>query len=246
MDRLDVLESDALRSFAVFADHRNFTSAAVALCISQPSLHVKIRKLAAALGTELYERDGRSLVLTAAGQRLAAFALDAHARSQEFLAALDGEPDTLSIAAGRGAIQWVIPGAIRALSSHGRRIQVLTAGREAAIEALGAGQADLAVAGFDPPPRRFRSRQIASYPQVLMVDRGHEPRAATAWPSPTSPGLTWSSRRRPAAPAGTRAGAAGRGRDLAAGRRGRRLGPARPPGRPWPWRHGGQRVRPAA
>lgn len=117
---------------------------------------------------------GRSLVLTAAGQRLAAFALDARVRSQEFLAALDGDPDALSIAAGRGAIQWVIPGAIRALSSHGRRIQVLAAGREAAIEALGAGQADLAVAGFDPPPRRFRSRQIASYPQVLMVDRGHE------------------------------------------------------------------------
>jgi DNA-binding transcriptional LysR family regulator len=174
MDRLDVLESDALRSFAVFAEHRNFTTAAAALCISQPSLHVKIRKLAAALGTELYERDGRSLVLTAAGLRLAAFALDARARSQEFLAALDGEPDRLSIAAGRGAIRWVIPGAIRVLSSHGRRIQVLTAGREAAIEALGAGQADLAVAGFDPPPRRFRSRQIASYPQVLMVDRGHE------------------------------------------------------------------------
>ena len=174
MDGLDVLESDALRSFAMFAEHRNFTTAAAALCISQPSLHVKIRKLAAALGTELYERDGRSLVLTAAGQRLAAFALDARARSEEFLASLDGEPAVLVIAAGRGAIQWVIPGAIRAFSSQGNRIQVHTASRDAALDALSTGQADLAVAGFDPPPRRFHSRQIASYPQVLMLDRGHE------------------------------------------------------------------------
>ena len=43
MDRLDVLESDALRSFGVFAEHRNFTTAAAALSISQPSLHVKMR-----------------------------------------------------------------------------------------------------------------------------------------------------------------------------------------------------------
>jgi LysR family transcriptional regulator, low CO2-responsive transcriptional regulator len=174
MERLDALESDALRSFAVFAEHRNFTTAAAALSISQPSLHVKIRKLAAALGTDLYERDGRSLVLTAAGQRLAVFALDARARSREFLAALAGEPDALAITAGRGAIQWVIPAAIRALSSQGTRIHVLAAGREAALEALGTGQADVAVIGFDPPPRRFRSAPIASYPQVLMVDRGHQ------------------------------------------------------------------------
>lgn len=76
MDGRDLLESAALRSFAVFADHRNFTSAAAALNITQPSLHVKVRKLAAALGTALYERDGRTLVLTPAGERVAAFARD--------------------------------------------------------------------------------------------------------------------------------------------------------------------------
>ena len=69
MDVRDLLESDALRSFGVFAQHGNFTAAAAALGISQPALHVKVRKLAAGLGTELYERDGRSLVLTPAGER---------------------------------------------------------------------------------------------------------------------------------------------------------------------------------
>lgn len=173
MDIRDLLESDAVRSFGVFAQHRNFTAAAAALGISQPALHVKVRKLAAGLGTELYERDGRSLVLTPAGERLAAFALDSRARAGEFLTALGGESSALAIAAGRGAIRWVIPDAIRAASRQGRRVRVLTASRDDAVAALGAGHADVAVVGFDPPPRRLRSRAIAVYPQVLMLDSGH-------------------------------------------------------------------------
>ena len=173
MDVRDLLESDALRSFGVFAQHRNFTAAAAALGISQPALHVKVRKLAAGLGTELYEREGRSLVLTPAGERLAAFALDSRARAGELLTALGGDSSALAIAAGRGAIRWVIPDAIRAASRQGRRVHVLTASRDDAVAALGAGHADVAVVAFDPPPRRLRSRAIATYPQVLMVDSGH-------------------------------------------------------------------------
>src|ERR1700753_3981914 len=142
MDRLELLESDALRSFAVFAEHRSFTAAAAVLGLSQPSLHVKIRKLAAALGAALYERDGRSLVLTPAGAHLAAFAADTRARAAEFLATLDGEPPELAVTAGGGAVRWVIPGALRAAAGAGRQVRVLTAGRDEAVAALGTGQAD--------------------------------------------------------------------------------------------------------
>src|SRR5437899_11717330 len=99
----DLLESDALRAFEVFAEHRNFTSAAAALHISQPSLHVKIRKLAAGLGVQLYERDGRRLVLTVAGQRLAAFAADGSRRAEQLRRELHGGPGDLTVAAGQGA-----------------------------------------------------------------------------------------------------------------------------------------------
>jgi DNA-binding transcriptional LysR family regulator len=174
MDRRALLESDALRSFAVFAEHRNFTTAAAELCVSQPSLHAKVRKLASSLGTDLYERDGRSLVLTPAGARLSAFALDARARSEEFLASLDGAGPALAIAAGRGAIRWVIPEAIRAAGRQGLRVRVTAAGRDEAVAALAAGRADVAVVGYDPPPRRFRVQKVAAWPQVLMVDAGHE------------------------------------------------------------------------
>lgn len=169
----DLLESDALRSFAVFAEHRNFTTAAEALRISQPSLHVKIKKLSAALGTDLYERRGRGLTLTASGERLAAFALDTRRRVDDFLAELHPEASALTIAAGRGTFRWVIPEAVQAVSGQGRKVQVITAARDAAVSAVSTGRADLAVIAYDPPPRAFKAVQVACYPQVLMIDEGH-------------------------------------------------------------------------
>ncbi|TCB98319.1 LysR family transcriptional regulator [Micromonospora zingiberis] len=170
----DLLEADALRSFAVFAEHRNFTLAAAALHISQPALHVKIRKLAEALGVELYERDGRRLTLTAAGVQLAAYAQDSRRRADEFLRELHHDPaPTLTIAAGRGALRWVIGEAIRQVGRRGRRVQVITADRDAALSALSAGRADLAVIAHDPPSRQVEARQIAAYRQVLVLAEAH-------------------------------------------------------------------------
>jgi len=169
----ELLESDALRSFAVFAEHRNFTAAAAALHISQPSLHVKIRKLAAALGTDLYERDGRRLTLTAAGERLAAYARDSRRRLDEFLGGFDSGPPALTIAAGRAAFRWVIPSAIHRVSRRGRRVHAITADRDGALSALSSGAADLAVIAHDPPPRHVEAVEIAAYPQVLVVEAAH-------------------------------------------------------------------------
>ena len=56
------VSADALASFAVFADHLNFTRAAEELHISQPALHVKVRKLSESLGRPLYRRAGRRLL----------------------------------------------------------------------------------------------------------------------------------------------------------------------------------------
>ena len=169
----DLLEGDALRAFATFAEHRNFTTAAAALHISQPSLHVKIRKLSAALGTALYERDGRHLRLTASGERLAAYASDNRRRLDRFMLELHQELPALCIAVGRGALRWVIAEPIRSIGRHGRRVQVITADRDAALAAVSGGRADLAVVAYDPPPRQYQSTEIARYHQNLMIDSQH-------------------------------------------------------------------------
>jgi LysR family transcriptional regulator, low CO2-responsive transcriptional regulator len=173
MDCRDVLEPDALRAFAVFAEHHNFTTAAATLHISQPSLHVKIKNLAAALGTQLYERDGRGLRLTDTGEALAAFARDTRRRADDFIAGLEDGAGPLTIAAGAGAFRWVITDAIRQAAAGGRTIHVITAGWDAAVAAVAGGRADIAVVGYDPPPRHLQATQIASYAQVLMISQGH-------------------------------------------------------------------------
>lgn len=168
----DLLEQDSLRAFAVFAEHRNFTAAAAALHISQPSLHVKIRKLADALGVSLYERQGRRLRLTGAGERLAEYALDNRHRLDEFMQQFHQDLPPLTIAVGRGALRWVVADPIRHLTRQGRRIHVRTADREAALAALSTGAADLAVVHHDAPAG-FPHVKVASYRQNLVVDARH-------------------------------------------------------------------------
>jgi LysR family transcriptional regulator, low CO2-responsive transcriptional regulator len=173
MNERDLLESDALRAYTVFAQHRNFTTAATELRISQPSLHVKIRKLGESLGLELYRREGRGLTLTAAGERLAAFAEESLRRVEDFVGELREDVAVVRIAAGRATLRWVISPVIQAITRSGRTVQVLTANREVALAALNAGRADVAVVALEPPPPPLRSRRVASFQQVLVVPARH-------------------------------------------------------------------------
>ncbi|GAB3282286.1 LysR family transcriptional regulator [Kineosporia babensis] len=170
---MDALESDGLRAFAVFARHLNLTAAAAELHLAQPSLHAKIGKLARELGTPLYERDGRGLRLTPAGEKLAWFAQENVRRAKDFIAELDGRPTSLTIAAGHGTFRWVIGEGVRGLVNSGRELHVRTANREQAITEVAAGRADVGVFGSRPPPPHLASTEIARYPQVLMLPAGH-------------------------------------------------------------------------
>ena len=56
-----------IRYFLAVAEHRNFTRAAEALHVSQPTLSQQIRQLEDALRTQLLDRSGRNVQLTDAG-----------------------------------------------------------------------------------------------------------------------------------------------------------------------------------
>ncbi|MDR0278423.1 MAG: LysR family transcriptional regulator [Paucimonas sp.] len=60
----------AMRSFVAAAKYRNFTRAAEALCVTQAAISRQIRDLELYLGTELFIRTGREVILTAAGTTL--------------------------------------------------------------------------------------------------------------------------------------------------------------------------------
>lgn len=63
----------ALRTFHLITQHQTFNRAARLLGITQPAVSQQIRRLERAVGLKLFQRDGRRLVLTEAGQTLRVF-----------------------------------------------------------------------------------------------------------------------------------------------------------------------------
>ncbi len=70
------LDIDALRSFAAVADERSFTRAAQAVSRTQSAVSVQIKNLEGRLGFALFERNRRTVALTARGEQLLTYARD--------------------------------------------------------------------------------------------------------------------------------------------------------------------------
>lgn len=167
------LTADAVAAFAVFARHLNFTHAAEELHIAQPSLHAKIAKLSGSLDAQLYEKIGRQLHLTPAGEALVAFASDQQRSVDDFLASLGAPGRSMRLAAGRVAIQWVLDRPLREVVRRGIDLHVMPADHSTAVSLIEKGEADLAAIAYDPPPRHLRSVQVAHVPQVLVAHKSH-------------------------------------------------------------------------
>lgn len=172
-----MLDLDAVHAFVVFAARRNFTHAAEDLAISQPALHVKIRKLAESLGKPLYRRNGRALELTAAGVEVARYGRELRGSVEEFLAHLRGESIVAPVvlAAGEGALLYLLGDAIRAFVAAGSPapLQLLTRDREGTLAAVRDGEAQLGVATLDVLPADLTAVPLLRAPQVVVMPSRH-------------------------------------------------------------------------
>ena len=171
---LDRLVAEDLEAFAVFAKHRNFTHAADELHVSQPALHARIRKLEQTLGRQLYERQGRTLLLTQTGEHLAAFANDTRSRAAAFLEGLDAlQPRPLVLAAGSGAYLYVIGDVLRRYLDRKLGLRLMTTDSDATVAAVRDGTADVGVTALTIPPDDLECELLTQYSQVLAVRPDH-------------------------------------------------------------------------
>lgn len=171
---LDRLVAEDLEAFAVFAKHRNFTHAADELHVSQPALHARIRKLEQTLGRQLYERQGRTLLLTETGEHLAAFANDTRSRAAAFLEGLDAlPPRPLVLAAGSGAYLYVIGDVLRRYLDRKLGLRLMTTDSDATVAAVRDGTADVGVTALTIPPDDLECELLTQYSQVLAVRPDH-------------------------------------------------------------------------
>lgn len=174
------MDYEHLFAFVAFAEDRNFTRAAARLHLSQPALHVQIKKLGAAVGRPLYARVGRELVLTPEGERLAAYGREIRERGDLVLGELRGEravgPTVL--AAGQGAFRYLLGPAIRRFR-HPLTVRVL-AGPEA-IEAVRSARAHVGVvAATVPPDGAATLRAVGQHVILPATHRLADRRALTA------------------------------------------------------------------
>lgn len=171
-----MLRSDWLNAFLVFSKLMNFTSAADELNISQPALHVKIRKLAELLDVSLYRKVGRSLILTPDGERVAAYAREQKERSDNFVDTLRyGSTDQpVVLCAGEGAYSYLLGPALSAFTKQsGKKLRLLTGNQERTFDALLSGEAHIGVSAPDTLPNEIVAEHLTEVDQVLVMPRSH-------------------------------------------------------------------------
>jgi DNA-binding transcriptional LysR family regulator len=181
---------DQLITFAAVAEHRNISRAAVALHLSQPAVSGQLRQLQDEFGEPLYQRDGRGVRLTPAGEQLANYATrlrETWRQAHAYRDALRGlEQGTLRIGASTTPASYLLPYLIADFHRRYPDVSVHTADGNT-TEIVGAlGSVDIAMiegpAGADLPPdtavHAWREDEI-----VAIVPRSH-PLAQAAQEAP--------------------------------------------------------------
>lgn len=99
---VDWLNYHHLLYFWMVAKEGGITPAAEALHLSQPTLSTQIQKLEKAMGLKLFDRKGRSMVLTDSGQMVFRYADEIFSLGNELADAVRGRPteDTLRLIVG--------------------------------------------------------------------------------------------------------------------------------------------------
>ncbi|RIJ76735.1 LysR family transcriptional regulator [Nakamurella silvestris] len=162
------------------ADTGQVTLAAAVLGLPQPTVSRQLARLSSVLGVPVVEKDGRGVVLSAAGRALLPYAREALAavgngieevRAQETLA-----HGTLSIAFQNTLGEFVVPSLIKAfLAEHPRvRFELAQGARVFCLESLDARRSDVAFLAPTPDDRSdLRSLVLFDDPLMVVLPPGH-------------------------------------------------------------------------
>ncbi len=162
------------------ADHGHFGRAADACAVSQPTLSGQILKLEKELGVAIFERDGRNVRVTQAGEAILGHARAAVEAAAMVVAAARAARDPLAGPLRIGLIPTIgpyltpilLPAATVALPAA--PIRLFEDVTERLLGLLGDGKIDAAVLATDPPRGgRFESLHLYDEPFLLLVARDH-------------------------------------------------------------------------
>lgn len=167
-----------LRVFIEVAKHLSFARAAEVLHLTPPAVTMQVKELEGHVGLPLFDRNGRKVTLTTAGEYMLVYARrvistlkdaeDAAARLQQL------EVGTLTIGMVSTA-KYFLP---RMLADFRREhegidIKLAVGNREQLVKMLQGNEVDIAVMGRPPKELATRAEPFAAHPHVFVAPPDH-------------------------------------------------------------------------
>jgi LysR family transcriptional regulator, low CO2-responsive transcriptional regulator len=167
-----------LRVFEAAATNRSFSKAAEILHLTQPGVSMHIKELETNAGLPLFERVGKRLFVTEAGQELLS-------RAREILRALKDADEALDSLKGlkRGRINLAVVSTAKyfvpqLLARFGKdfpelEVRLAVKNRHSVIELLTSNEVDLAIMGRSPQSLDTVAESFAQNPHVIIASPDH-------------------------------------------------------------------------
>lgn len=167
-----------LRIFEAVARHASYTRAAAELHLTQPAVHIQVKRLEDGVGLPLIESLGRRLYLTRAGEEVLQAARDVLGRLRglgDTLVDMNGEvAGPLRVAAVTSA-HFFLPRFLGGFVQEHPRVhpQLTVTNRARVIERLLANADDFVVMGQVPPDTDWIARAFMDNLLVVVAHPGH-------------------------------------------------------------------------
>lgn len=183
---MDFIRNLTLRQLQIFtsaASHVSFARTAEELHLTQPAVSMQIKQLEDTVGLPLFERRGRGLALTEAGEKLSHHAMRILGElrdAKETLEALKGA-NTGSITVGLiSTAKYFAPKLLARYSEQFPAVDVrfLIGNRENLLKLLLDYGIDLAIMGRIPSDLDAVSEPLATHPHVIIAPASHPLRDA--------------------------------------------------------------------
>ena len=175
----NTLDLRDLRYFEVIAEAGNMQRAAKALFRTQPALTGCVRRLEETLGTKLFERVGRGMRLTAAGEALLARARSLRIASQDTVREIGDLGQGLAGLVRVGTVptvaRFLLPPLCREIIGRapGIRLKLVTGHNDVLRSALRSGELDVVVSFSVQPEADLASEEILEDEVVVVANRSH-------------------------------------------------------------------------
>lgn len=167
-----------LRVFTEVAKHLSFARAAEALHLTPPAVTMQVKELEGHVGLPLFDRQGRQVSLTTAGEYMLVYARkmlatlkdaeDAAARLQRL------EVGNLTIGMVSTA-KYFLPRLLAQFRQEhsGIEIKLVVGNREQLVQMLQGNEVDIAVMGRPPTELATRAEPFAAHPHMFVAPTDH-------------------------------------------------------------------------